>query len=392
MKLKHDPLWAGDWRPGEPPPAAVHAPEPPTEPLLPPEPPGPPPRRGRRAAMAAGGATILAALAFAAGDVIGNGDGATGGVTTTPAALPAAAKTSPKASGTVAAVYAKAAPAVVSIKTGSGQGTGFLVDRDGTLVTNAHVVGTSTSVQVQFGEDGRPVTGRVLGRDASSDLAVVKIPPSAASGVTPLQLADDRTVEVGDTVVAIGNPFGLDRTATTGIVSATGRSIEAPNGFSISDAIQTDAPINPGNSGGPLLDSAGRVIGVNSQIATSGGGSGNVGVGFAVPSTLVQRVVPTLEQGGAVARPYLGISTADATSGHGAQVGAVGAGGPAAKAGVKTGDVVVALDGDAVTAADGVAGAIADAKPGDRVTVTVERGGQRLDLQVTLGTRPAEAP
>ncbi len=236
--------------------------------------------------------------------------------------------------GSVASVYAKASPAVVSIRAGQGQGTGFLIDRDGTVVTNAHVVGDAATVQVRFGEDGRRATGRVMGSDPSSDLAVVKIDASAAAGVTPLRFAADSTVSVGDAVVAIGNPFGLDRTATAGIVSAKGRSIEAPNGFSISGAIQTDAPINPGNSGGPLLDRAGRVIGVNSQIATSGAGGGNVGVGFAVPSSLVREVVPALQSGGSIARPYLGVSTAETTGGA-VVVASVAPGGPAARAGMR---------------------------------------------------------
>jgi putative serine protease PepD len=304
--------------------------------------------------------------------------------------LPAAAASSPKA-GTVAAVYAKAAPAVVSIRSGSGEGTGFLVDRNGTLVTNAHVVASSSSVQVQFGEDGKPVTGQVLGRDVSSDLAVVRVPSSAAAGVTPLQLADDRTVSVGDSVVAIGNPFGLARTATAGIVSATGRSIQAPNGFSISNAIQTDAPINPGNSGGPLLDANARVIGVNSQIATSGAGGGNVGVGFAVPATLVQQVVPTLQRGATVSHGYLGISTGDAPSG-GAAVGGVTSGGPADAAGLRVGDVIVAVDGKQVTGGSDLTTAIGGRSAGDRVKLTVRRGGSETTVTATLQNRPSQAP
>jgi putative serine protease PepD len=177
---------------------------------------------------------------------------------------------------------------------------------------------------------------------------------------------------------------------TSGVVSATGRSIEAPNGFSISDAIQTDAAINPGNSGGPLLDADGRVIGVNSQIATSGAGGGNVGVGFAVPSTLVSQIVPTLSHGGTVQRPYLGVSTGDATGG-GALVGQVASGGPADSAGIRAGDSIVGVDGRQIQAADDVSAAIAGRKPGDTVTLTVRRGGSQVDMKVKLGSRPDSA-
>jgi putative serine protease PepD len=379
------PLWAGDWRPAQPPPTATH--EPPPDPLAAggPPPSAPRPRRLRTVLVAGGATTVLAVSAFLAGDLLSENERAAA----PSAALPAAAASSPRASGTVADVYKKAGPAVVSIRAGSGQGTGFLLGDSTTVVTNAHVVGSSSTVQVRFGEDGTPAQGRVLGSDPSSDLAVVRIPESASRGVTPLQLADDRSLTVGDQLVAIGNPFGLDRTATAGIVSALGRSIEAPNGFSIADAIQTDAPINPGNSGGPLLDANGRVVGVNSQIATAGAGGGNVGVGFAVPATLVQQVVPVLERGGAVARPYLGLSTGDAPGG-GALVGS--ATGPAASAGVRAGDVIVEAGGQAVDGPDDVSAALADREPGETITLTVRRGGDRVEVEVTLGTRPTEAP
>ena len=195
-------------------------------------------------------------------------------------------------------IYAQASPAVVSIRTDVGSGTGFLIDSNGTLVTNAHVVGNADRVVVKFGPDGRSIDGQVKGADPSSDLAVVKIDPgSAPRNAKPLQFADSRQVQVGDTAIAIGNPFGLDRTATEGIVSGIGRSIKAPNGFSIDEVIQTDAPINPGNSGGPLLDETARVMGVNSQIATAGNSQGNVGIGFAVPSNTVREVVPAAGEG-----------------------------------------------------------------------------------------------
>src|SRR3954452_11057863 len=236
-------------------------------------------------------ALAIAAGAYAAGALLGGGDDAK--------PLPAVSSTpiQPRKGQTRAgAIYAKASPAVVSIRTTSGSGTGFLVDKNGTLVTNDHVVGDNPRVVVKFGPDGRSLDGEELGTDPSSGLAVVRIDAGAGpDNAKPLQFADSREVRVGDDAIAIGNPFGLDRTATEGIVSALGREIQAPNGFQIDDVIQTDAPINPGNSGGPLLDDTGRVIGVNSQMATAGGGAGtqggNVGIGFSVPSNTVRQVV-----------------------------------------------------------------------------------------------------
>src|SRR3954464_1281060 len=233
------------------------------------------------------GAAVLSGALFAFG--VGRNDG--------PDPLPAAqGKLAPTAIGRI---YAKASPAVVSVavreRGGQSTGTGFLIDRNGTLVTNAHVVGSAGSAEVRFGDQGRTLDAPVLGRDASSDLAVLRVDPTDAGVLHPLTLADSSRVHIGDNVVAIGNPFGLDRTATAGIVSGLGRHIQAPNGFDIDEVIQTDAPINPGNSGGPLIDARGRVIGVNSQIETGGGGGGNVGIGFAVPSNAVRDVVPRLE-------------------------------------------------------------------------------------------------
>ena len=247
---------------------------------------------------------------------------------------------------------------MVSIRTDVGSGTGFLIDSNGTLVTNAHVVGNADRVVVKFGPDGRSIDGQVKGADPSSDLAVVKIDPgSAPRNAKPLQFADSRQVQVGDTAIAIGNPFGLDRTATEGIVSGIGRSIKAPNGFSIDEVIQTDAPINPGNSGGPLLDETARVMGVNSQIATAGNSQGNVGIGFAVPSNTVREVVPRLEKGDKIARPYLGVETGRSDRPQ----RACGRRGrpmsrPAArpKRRRQAGDVITELDGQAVGASDDV--------------------------------------
>ena len=184
--------------------------------------------------------------------------------------------------GNVQRIYESAREGVVSVRAGSGTGTGFVVDRDGTLVTNAHVVGSSDTVQVRFADD-ETAQARVAGVDRSSDLAVLKVDPDDTGPLHALELADSDGVRTGQLAVAIGSPFGLPQTATSGIVSGIGRHIQAPDGFQIDRVIQTDAPINPGNSGGPLLDARGRVVGVNSQIATGGNSRGSVGIGFAVP-------------------------------------------------------------------------------------------------------------
>jgi putative serine protease PepD len=296
--------------------------------------------------------------------------------------------TSSKNASSVGRIYAAASPAVASIQTDGGSGTGFLVDSDGTVISNAHVVGESSSVRVKFGDDGRTVSGRVIGTDTSTDLAVIRVDESAANGIRPLQWADSSGVKVGDLAVAIGNPLGLPQTATAGIVSGLQREIQAPNGFQIDEVIQTDAPINPGNSGGPLLDQNARVIGVNSQIATSGAGSGNIGIGFAVPANTAKEVVPQLENGQAIARPWIGVSTAP-TTGGGAQVAEVTPGGPAQRAGLRAGDVITSVDGREVAEPDDVAGAISSKKPGDSVEIEVRRSGGGTDqIDVDLGTRP----
>jgi putative serine protease PepD len=336
-------------------------------------------------------AAAIAGGAFAAGMLLdgGRSDG--------PAPLPAVASQPIKphrGESQAGAIYAAASPAVVSIRTDVGEGTGFLIDRRGTLVTNAHVVGTSTHVLVRFGQDGDSLNGDVLGVDPSSDLAVVSVDPARVPrGTKPLRFADSRAVQVGELVVAIGNPFGLDRTATEGIVSGLGRSIQSPNGFAIDDVIQTDAPINPGNSGGPLLDDGANVIGVNSQIATAGV-AGNIGIGFAIPSNTVRQIVPRLEQGEAIPRPWLGVTTTPASPTHpdGAQVAAVIGGGPADRAGIRRGDVIKRVGGQAVQDPEDVAKAIANDKPGDKVDVVVERASRTQTLHVTLGKRPARIP
>jgi putative serine protease PepD len=324
---------------------------------------------------------------FAAGTLIGDDDG------TEP--LPAVANTpiKPKQGQTQAsAIYAAASPAVVSVRTPSGSaGTGFLIDEDGTVVTNSHVVARNRNVVIRFGDQAEQIDGTVRGRDPSTDLAVVRVDAAnVPEDVKPLQLADSRSVQVGDLAIAIGNPFGLDRTATEGIVSGLGREIKAPNGFQIDSVIQTDAPINPGNSGGPLLDDAGHVIGVNSQIATGGAGSsGNVGVGFAVPSNTVRQVVPQLEEGKKIKRAYLGVQTTTPVGGDtGAEIQMIVPGGPAEDGGLRTGDVIKGIDGAEVQDPSDVSASISAKGPGDDVSIEVERSGLTEEITVELGTRP----
>jgi putative serine protease PepD len=355
---------------------------------------GAPPRTIRlsTAAAVALAAAAIAGGAFAAGTILKGGDDHV-------QPLPAVAgkPVQPGRAKTPAGkIYAQASPAVVSIRTDVGSGTGFLIDTKGTLVTNAHVVGSAARVVVKFGPDGRSLDGEVKGTDPSSDLAVVHIDPgSAPRGARPLQFADSRQVQVGDTAIAIGNPFGLDRTATEGIVSGIGRHIQAPNGFSIDEVIQTDAPINPGNSGGPLLDDTGRVMGVNSQIATAGNSQGNVGIGFAVPSNTVREVVPRLEKGDSISRPWLGVETSDPTDPNapaGAEVASVVAGGPADVAGIDQGDIITELDGQQINSADDVSQIVNGKEPGDQIDVRVDRSGHDIQVQVKLENRPTRTP
>jgi S1-C subfamily serine protease len=327
--------------------------------------------------------------------------GAFGGDTTvvrTPTAPPAATATPAKATA-VADIYARVSAGVVFVQANSGRGqlpfpgggraasgSGFVVDDDGHIVTNDHVVQGATQYRVRFGDNGKPIVAKLLGTDPSADLAVLKIDPKQAD-LHPLRLGDSGKLRPGDLAIAIGSPFGLEGTVTSGIVSALGRTITAPNGFSISGAVQTDAAINPGNSGGPLLDAQGRVIGVNSQIQTNGGSDQNSGVGFAVPVDAIKRALPALENGDDVQHAYLGVSTQAATS-AGAAINDVVDNSPAAKAGLRKGDRIVTIAGTDVREPDDVAAAVNARRPGDKVAVVVERGGGRRTLNVTLGAQP----
>ncbi len=308
-----------------------------------------------------------------------------GSDTSAPPAAPARSATD------VSALYARVSPGVVSVETqtaqGGATGSGFVLDDAGYLLTNDHVVADATSVRVRF-EEGGPVSAKVVGTDESTDLALLKIDPSKHK-LTPLALGDSRRLKVGQSAIAIGSPYRLQGTLTTGVISALGRSITAPNNFPIDNVVQTDAAINPGNSGGPLLDASGRVVGVNAQIATNTGANG--GVGFAIPIDTARQVIPQLKSGKKIVRPYLGVSTGDANTGTGAIVARVIAGGPADDGGLRIGDRIVSVAGRTINEAADVAGAVIARKPGDEVKIAVRRDGSDRTLTVKLGTRPAVA-
>jgi len=287
-------------------------------------------------------------------------------------------------------VYQNAKDSVAYITTQVGTGSGFVVSDDGYIVTNAHVVeGANGQIKAKIG-DGKTLDAKLVGQDASTDLALLKVD---ASNLKPLALGDSSTVQVGDPAYAIGNPFGLDRTLTTGVISALQRQISSPNGFSIDDVLQTDAAINPGNSGGPLFNAQGQVIGVNSQIESTsntsdGGQAGNVGIGFAIPSNTVKSVVSQLRATGKVSHAYLGVQTQSASSGAGAQVAQVTAGGPAADAGLQPGDVITSIGGKSVADPTALSATVDAHKVGDQVSVDVTRNGSKKTLTVKLGQRP----
>jgi S1-C subfamily serine protease len=364
---------------------------------------------------------VLGAVLIAT-DVIDTGDTRTVVREQAPISQPAS---DPSAGGgrTVQDIYRDEGPGVAFIQAqgvsdssvfgqegGAATGSGFVVDEDGTILTNAHVVDGADQVTVSFEEGGESIDAEVQGVDPDTDLAVLKIDPGEVENLTVLPLGDSSSLEVGDPVVAIGNPFGLQRTVTTGIVSALQRQIDAPSGFSISNVIQTDASINPGNSGGPLLDAQGRVIGINSQIAT-GGGQGSVGIGFAVPVNTAKDLLPDLRAGEEIERAYLGVSMAtvnedlaneaDLPVESGALVESIEDGTPAERAGLRgseidelsgelsqAGDVIVAIDGEPVRSADDVVAAVAGKQPGDTVELEVYRGDDKRTVSVELGERP----
>ena len=298
---------------------------------------------------------------------------------------------------------------------GVATGSGFVIDGEGHILTNNHVIEGAEKVEVKLGDSEKEYEAEVVGTDPGTDIALLQV-EAPAKELHPLTLGHSSEVEVGDPVVAIGNPFGLDRTVTSGIVSALQRQIQAPNGFSINHVIQTDAAINPGNSGGPLIDSGGAVIGINSQIATGGGGDGNVGIGFAIPIDTIRAEINQLETNGEVEHAFLGISGGTVTPElakalnlpveQGVIVQQVVKNGPADKAGLEAGDTSatingqeVRLGGDIITEANGkpvksmeeLVEVIQDSEPGDKLELKILRGGDEKTADVTLGTQPKQS-
>ncbi len=401
-------------------------------------------RPGKLASAAKPFAALVAASLLGGGAALGGAwllggfDESTQVVEAAPIPTDTAASTAGAATGPttidVADIYRRSGPGVVQItSTSRGQsgtdlfgnvvpgqpqralGSGFVIDKEGHVVTNYHVVQGATSIDVSFSNQ-ETVSATIVGTDPSTDLALLHVKMDAKA-LTPLTLADSDAVEVGDPVVAIGNPFGLERTVTAGIVSALQREVNAPNDYTIDHVIQTDAPINSGNSGGPLIDAQGNVIGVNSQIETANGGGGNVGIGFAIPSNTVKSVVAQLLDDGRVDRAFLGVTLQDVDpdvarvlrlpTEKGVLVASVKPGSPAADAGIVGGDtqvvvagesyelggdMIVALDGKSVTSVDELRDAIASHAPGDTVEVTVvHQGGKRETKKVELARLPTDA-
>jgi putative serine protease PepD len=359
----------------------------------------------RRTAPVAAAAAIGAGTGAGVYALTSGGASSPSSQSATPTAIvPAQPTASTQTTSSLTTLYKSASPGVVDIVVdgvssstspfgpGGGsqqtqaEGSGFVVDTKGDIVTNEHVVDGANSITVRF-QSGKKVKATLVGSDKSTDIAVIKVNVDA-SLLHPLPLGDSNTTQPGQAVVALGSPFGLPGTMTAGIVSAINRTITAPNNFSISGAIQTDAAINHGNSGGPLIDVAtGKVIGVNAQIESDSGG--NDGVGFAIPINAAKNVATTLIAGGKVQHAYLGVTIRDATNGTGAQVGQVVSGSPADKAGLKAGDVITAVNGSTVSGADELTAAVGSRAPGDTVTLTVDRNGTTKTITVTLGTRPS---
>jgi S1-C subfamily serine protease len=298
---------------------------------------------------------------------------------------------------------------------GVATGSGFVIDDEGHVLTNNHVVEGASKVTVKLGASEESYDAEVVGADPGTDVALLKV-DAPKDEIHPLTLGRSADMEVGDPVVAIGNPFGLDRTVTSGIISALQRQIQAPNGFSISHVLQTDAAINPGNSGGPLINAEGAVIGINAQIATGGGGNGNVGIGFAIPIDTVRAEIEQLKTKGEVEHAYIGISggtinaelakALNLPTEEGVIVQSVVKGGPADEAGLEAGntsatingeevqlggDIITEVDGEKLKSMDELVELIQSSKPGDELQLTILRGDQEKTADVTLGTQP-ESP
>jgi putative serine protease PepD len=352
-------------------------------------------------------APIAAALALGAGAgaaiYAGVDGGGSASTRTVVASVPAQPAATTATSTPLTTLYKNSAPGVVDItvtttsqgdngffggpssQQSQAEGSGFVYDANGDIVTNAHVVDGASSIRVRF-QDGKVVKATLVGKDESSDIAVIKIASDAGVDLHPLPLGTSSTVVPGQTVVAIGSPFGLAETMTAGIVSAVSRTITAPNNYSISGAIQTDAAINHGNSGGPLLDTSGKVIGVNAQIESNS--NDNAGVGFAIPIDAIKKVADTVIGGGTVQHAYLGVSIGDTSTDTGAQVSRVVSGSPAAKAGLQAGDVITAIDGKPISTADDLTALVNTYKPGDTAKLTVTRNGSTKTLTIDFGQRP----
>ncbi|MFJ6524182.1 trypsin-like peptidase domain-containing protein [Streptomyces longwoodensis] len=365
-------------------------------------------RRVRRGLV--GGALLLALVSGLAGGVVGAQLERNGGIGAVELPQPSAAP-SGRAPDSVAGIAARALPSVVTLHvTGSaesGTGTGFVLDTQGHILTNNHVVqpaGGDGAITVVF-NGGQTATAEVVGRDSGYDLAVVRV--TGVKGLTPLPLGNSDDVRVGDPVVAIGAPFDLEGTVTSGIISAKERPITAggdgadASDVSYVDALQTDAPINPGNSGGPLLDRRGRVIGINSAIRSAGAGTGtdtgqagSIGLGFAIPVNQGKRVAEELINTGRATHPVIGITLDMGWSGDGARVGTaadgdaspVTPGGPGARAGLRAGDVITEVDGQRVHSGEELIVRTRAHRPGDRLELTVERDGAQRTLSLVLGS------
>jgi putative serine protease PepD len=343
---------------------------------------------------------VMAALLLGAG--VGGAVGAAVALETDSDSSPASSAGSASAqpvvqmSSSTAALYKRVKDSVVEVHaaTGSSQatpfgdqapgqatGSGFVIDEEGRIVTNQHVVDGAESVEVEF-SDGTEVSADVVGTDPSTDIAVLDV-DRPSSELTPLQFAPTGSLEVGSPVIVLGSPFGLEGTLTTGVISAVGREIQSPNGFTIENAVQTDAAMNHGNSGGPVLDTNGRVVGVASQIRSENGG--NVGIGYAVPGDTAKRVADALIADGKIDHAYLGVSLQDDGA---ARLASVVPSGPAAAAGLRTGDVVIEADGKAIETGDELRQAIDAKKPGDELELKVRRGSNERTFKVELGTRP----
>ena len=346
---------------------------------------------------------IFALLSLLAGAVGGYAAGQmNGGNSKTTTIVKQEAATQPSSgsdfSSIAVSVYKKDAPGVVYIRAGNASGSGFVINNKGDILTNAHVVGTNKQVQVVFSEGGQQIA-KVIATDRSLDVALLRVPKG--STLHPLKLTTDLSkLQVGQQVMAIGNPFGLEETLTVGVISALNRSIRGLNGFTIPEAIQTDAAINPGNSGGPLLDSEGRVLGINTQIVTGTSGGGSVGIGFAVPIDAVIKQLASLGKGESGQHSWLGVQGATLSpvqaKKYGVQSGVLVAvvtpGSPAAKAGIKPGDVLLQMDGKPLPNSEKLIEILGGLTVGQKVTVEVQTSKTKKTVTVLLSSRPADAP